>query len=137
RVPLILCGPGIEAGRKNDAMVYLPSLFATTCEMAGIDTPETVQFPSLVPLLTGEKSKLHDSIYCAYRHFQRMVRTERYKLIRYPHVGEVQLFDLQDDPWEMNDLAEDPQYARTVKTLDAELHRWMHITGDELDFASL
>ncbi len=137
RMPYVYCGPGIEAGRKIDAMVYLQSAFATTCEMAGVTAPDTVQFPSLVPLLTGRKSKLYDSIYGAYRDFQRMVRTERYKLIRYPHVGEVQLFDLQDDPWEMKDLAEDPRYAQTVKTLDADLHRWMKVTGDKLELGTL
>ena len=52
--------------------------------------------------------------------------------IRYPHVGEVQLFDLQEDPWEMKDLAEDPQYAQLVKDLDGKLHRWMKVTGDKL-----
>jgi arylsulfatase A-like enzyme len=137
RMPYVYCGPGIEAGRKIDAMVYLQSAFATTCEMAGVAAPQTVQFPSLVPLLTGEKDKLYDSIYGAYRDFQRMVRTDRYKLIRYPHVGEVQLFDLRQDPWEMNDLAEKPRYAQTVKTLDAELHRWMEVTGDELKLDTL
>jgi choline-sulfatase len=136
-MPYVYCGPGIEAGRKIDAMVYLQSAFATTCEMARIETPETVQFPSLVPLLTGEKDKLYDSIYGAYRDLQRMVRTERYKLIRYPHVNEVQLFDLRNDPWETTDLAENPQYAQTVKTLDAELHRWMERTGDELELSRL
>lgn len=137
RMPYVYCGPGIEAGRRIDAMVYLQSAFATTCEMARIATPQTVQFPSLVPLLTGEKGKLHDSIYGAYRDLQRMVRTERFKLIRYPHVNEAQLFDLRDDPWETNDLAEDPQYAQTIKTLDAELHRWMERTGDELKLDAL
>lgn len=137
RMPYVYCGPGIEAGRRIDAMVYLQSAFATTCEMARIETPQTVQFPSLVPLLTGEKGKLHDSIYGGYRDLQRMVRTERYKLIRYPHVNEVQLFDLRDDPWETNDLAENPRYARTVKKLDAELRRWMEVTGDELELSRL
>jgi len=104
---------------------------------AGIETPETVQFPSLVPLLAGRKQKLYDSVYGAYRNFQRMVRTERYKLIRYPHVNEVQLFDLKRDPWETKDLAENPRYAKRVKDLDAELHRWMKETGDKLQLDSL
>jgi choline-sulfatase len=137
RMPYVFTGPGIEAGRKIDAMVYLQSLFATTCDMARIETPATVQFPSLVPLLTGKKDKLYDSVYGAYRKLQRMARTERYKLIRYPHNGEVQLFDLQEDPWEMKDLAENPQYAQTVKDLDVELHRWMKLTGDELKLDTL
>jgi len=137
RMPFVFCGPGIEAGRRIDAMVYLQSLFATTCHMARIETPKTVQFPSLVPLLTGPKKKLYDSIYGAYRDFQRMVRTEQYKLIRYPHVREVQLFDLKNDPWEATDLAEDPRHANTVRQLDKELHRWMKETQDKLKLAKL
>ena len=133
RMPLIFVGPGIEAGRKTAAMVYLQSAFATTCDMAAIPTPGTVQFPSLLPILQGKKAKLHDSIYGAYRHLQRMVRTERWKLIRYPHNGEVQLFDLQNDPWEKTDLAEDPQHAAVVKELTAKLKDWMKKTGDTLD----
>ena len=137
RMPYVFCGPGIEAGRKIDAMVYLQSLFATTCEMAHVERPETVQFPSLVPLLTGRKERLYDSVYGAYRNFQRMVRTDHYKLIRYPHVNEVQLFDLRNDPWETRDLAEDPRYTETVKSLDAKLHRWMRETGDQLELKNL
>jgi choline-sulfatase len=137
RMPYVFTGPGIEAGEKNDALVYLQSAFATTCEMARVETPDTVQFPSLVPLLTGKKKEGYESIYGAYRHFQRMVRTDRYKLIRYPHVDEIQLFDMKKDPWEMKDLAEDSQYAQTVKDLDARLHRWMKVTGDELELDAL
>ena len=66
-----------------------------------------------------------------------MVRTERYKLIRYPHVNEVQLFDVQEDPWETKDLAEDPRYADTVRSLDEQLHRWMKETGDKLELDRL
>ncbi len=137
RMPFVLCGPGIEAGRKIETMIYLQSLFATTCDMARIETPQTVQFPSLVPLLTGRTERLYDSIYGAYRDLQRMARTERYKLIRYPHVNEVQLFDLQEDPWETKDLAEDPRYADTVRSLDEQLHRWMKETGDKLELDRL
>lgn len=133
RMPLVIAGPGIQANKKLDTMVYLQSAFATTCEMAGIETPETVQFPSLKPLLTGEKKRLYHSVYGAYRNFQRMVRTEKYKLIRYPDVGEVQLFDIENDPWEITDLAENPKYASTVKQLDIELRGWMKLTGDKLD----
>jgi choline-sulfatase len=137
RMPLVMRGPGIESGRQVDAMVYLQSLFATTCEMSRIETPGTVQFPSLVPLLTGRRERLYDSIYGAYRDFQRMVRTERYKLIRYPHVNEVQLFDLREDPWETKDLAEDPKYADTIRQLDEQLHQWIKETGDKLELPNL
>ncbi len=132
RMPFVWCGPGIPQGQRVDALVYLQSAFATTCEMAGIPVPDTVQFPSLVPLITGEQSKLYDSIYGAYREYQRMVRTERYKLIRYPHVGAVQLFDLKTDPWELYNLAEAPAQQNVLRRLDRELDRWMRETRDPL-----
>lgn len=133
RMPFVICGPGIEKNVRNNAMIYLQSCFATTCEMADIEVPETVQFPSLVALLKGEKKKLYDSVYGAYRDFQRMVRTDRYKLIRYPHIGKVQLFDLKNDPWETKDLSEDADYADLVRQLDAKLKWWMKETGDKID----
>jgi len=105
--------------------------------MANIEVPKTVQFPSLVPLLIGKKKKLYDSVYGAYLEFQRMVRTDRYKLIRYPHVDEVQLFDLKKDPWETKDLAEDANYADVVQELDEKLRWWMRKTGDPLNLKSL
>ena len=137
RMPFVICGPGIRKNAQNDTMIYLQSCFATTCEMANIEVPKTVQFPSLVPLLIGKKKKLYDSVYGAYLEFQRMVRTDRYKLIRYPHVDEVQLFDLKKDPWETKDLAEDANYADVVQELDEKLRWWMRKTGDPLNLKSL
>ncbi|MCA9417722.1 MAG: sulfatase-like hydrolase/transferase [Candidatus Omnitrophica bacterium] len=129
RMPLILAGPGLESGEKIDSMVYLPSLFPTACEMAGVEIPETVEFPSLMPLLNGETDSLHDAVFGAYMDFQRMVRTDRYKLIEYPHNGEVQLFDLKKDPWEQYDLAENPSYVK----LRNELKQKLVELQDELD----
>ncbi|MGC9326935.1 MAG: sulfatase-like hydrolase/transferase, partial [Candidatus Hinthialibacter sp.] len=45
RMPLIFCGPGIEKDVRNDALVYLHSAYATTCDLADIPIPETVEFP--------------------------------------------------------------------------------------------
>ncbi len=137
RMPLVLCGPGLEPERKIDALVYLQSMFATTCDLAGITIPESVQFPSLLPLLRGEKKNIYTSIYNGYRDLQRSVRTERYKLIRYPEVDEIQLFDLQNDPWELTDLAEKEPYQTLKKELDRQLHDWMKKTGDKLELAPL
>jgi choline-sulfatase len=132
RMPLIIGGPGITAGRRIDAMVYQHSVFSTLCDLAEIPTPATVQFPSLLPLLHGERDRLTDSIYCAYRHFQRMVRTEQHKLILYPEVRKVQLFDMANDPWEINDLAGDPSHSATITGLFRELKKWQETVSDKL-----
>ncbi len=136
RMPFVISGPGIAKGVKNSAQMYMQSIFATTCEMTGVKAPDGVQFPSLVPLLTGEKKKLYDDIYGAYKNFQRMVRTEQYKLIRYPRAKEVQLFDIAADPFETKDLAEDPKFAAVVADMDKRLAVWMKRAGDKLDMAN-
>jgi choline-sulfatase len=133
RMPLIISGPGLTPGRRIDRMVYLQSLFATTCDLAGIPTPPSVEFPSLVPLLRGEDVVLHKEVFGSYKHFQRMIRTERWKLILYPMAKETQLFDLQKDPYERTDLAEKPEYAGRVTELKARLQALQKVVGDELD----
>ncbi len=132
RMPFIVIGPDVAAGRRIDALMYQHCLFPTLCDLADLPTPATVQFPSLVPLLRGARSQLFDSIYCAYRGFQRMVRTDRYKLIAYPEARRVQLFDLTTDPWEMDDLAGGAAHAATVSELFGALRRWQGTVRDAL-----
>ena len=132
RMPFIMAGPGIPRGRRNDALFNMQSLFATTCEMADVAVPDTVQFPSLVPLITGAKKRLHDALYAAFLDRQRAVRTEQWKLIRTPLAGQVQLFDVKRDPWEMRDLAADPKHAATLAMLDGKLRELMRELKDPL-----
>lgn len=132
RMPFIVAGPGIKAGHRINALMYQHSLFPTICDLAGIATPATVQYPSLVPLLRNEQPQLFDSVYCCYRGFQRMVRTQKYKLILYPEVKKVQLFNLEKDPWEMNNLAGDVSQAATISELFRELKKWQTTVGDTL-----
>lgn len=127
RVPLIISGPGVPAGRKVEAPVYSFRLFATLCELAGLACPETVMGPSLSPLFTADapagEPELHFAYYC---HYQSMVRDARWKLIEY-HFDDTrcaQLFDLQDDPWEMHDRSDDPACAEVRVRLQAALADW-------------
>jgi choline-sulfatase len=113
--------------------VYLHSTFATTCELAGIVIPETVEFPSLLPLIRGEKTELHNAIFGSYRDFQRMVRTKEFKLIRYPHINKIQLFNVKEDPWEIKNLSGNPQYAEIISNLNVKLKQLQKQVGDTLD----
>lgn len=132
RMPFIVIGPGIAAGKRIDAMMYQHCLYPTICELAGIPIPATVQFPSLLPLLRGERDRLFDSMYCAYLGFQRMVRNEHHKLILYPRVKQIQLFDLEQDPWEIKNLAGDPANAATISELFRELQKLQKTLSDTL-----
>ncbi|MDE3198355.1 MAG: sulfatase-like hydrolase/transferase [Acidobacteriota bacterium] len=134
RMPYVIAGPGI-AHRSVDAMIYQHSTFATACELAGIRVPKSVEFPSLAPWLKGKGTEPHDAMFCWYLNYQRSVRTREHKLIVYPQAGVTQLFDLRKDPWETNDLAEQPKYAATQAALRERLRRFQRELGD--DFCQL
>lgn len=132
RMPLIIAGPGIPRDRRVDRMVYQHSVFATTCELAGIALPRPVEFPSLVDLLQSGGAQKHDAIFSRYMNFQRAVRTEEHKLIVYPQAGVTQLFDLRKDPWEIQNLAGRREYATLKGHLLERLHRFQKELEDDL-----
>ena len=59
-----------------------------------------------------------------------MIRTDRWKLIFYPHLGRYQLFDLEADPHEVNDLSADASQADRVKRLRKQMEQWFRRQGD-------
>lgn len=135
RVPMLIAGPGIDAGKTVDAAVYLQDVMATSLELAGIEKPAQVDFNSLMPLLRGETDKsAYDSIYGAYFGSQRMIRTDRYKMIVYPTANMVRLYDMKNDPLEKTDLAEDKiKYSELLDTLFTRLKRMQEEMDDPVD----
>ena len=132
RMPLLISGPGITPGKRVDELVYQHSMFPTTCELAGVSIPGTVEFPSLAPLLKGHAEQGPEAIFCYYANLQRMVRTKKHKLIVYPNVSKIQLFDLEADPWEMHDLSEDVSMAEVKRDLARRLKEFQNELGDSM-----
>lgn len=128
-VPLVIAGPGIANG-KSEAFVYLMDLYSTIAEFAGATLPAGVEGESIVPILTGKKSKIRDVLYTAYRDSQRSVSDGRWKLLRYPLVDQTQLFDLSIDPNELNNLADQPGYAPKIVELMQLLKQQMSYWSD-------
>lgn len=134
RVPLVFSGPGIPKGKRSDALCYLLDIFPTVCGMTDIPTPESVEGKSLMPIITGKREQVRDTLYFAYKDIQRSVRDNRYKLINYFVKGDrtTQLFDLANDPWEINNLSDDPNYSDHLSRLRVELRRWQKKVGDPM-----
>lgn len=134
RIPLVITGPAIAAGKRVDEMVYQHSMYATTCDLAGVPVPPHVEFPSLAPLLRGQvMAAPYDAMFGWLSVLQRSVRTKQHKLIYYAHLNRYQVFDLEKDPWEAHDLASDPAYSAIKQDLIARLKSLQQQLGDPLD----
>lgn len=128
--PLLFAGPGVPRGCQTDALCYLLDIFPTLGELAGVRAPEGNEGKSLLPVFAGKQKRLRDSIFTAYRDVQRAVRDGRWKLIVYPRINKVQLFDLETDRAERNDLAADPKHKGEVERLVKDLKDWQKQVGD-------
>ena len=124
RVPLVFAGPGVPQGVRTDAFAYLLDIFPTLCELTGTPAPATADGISLAPAMRGGESR--DLLYLAYTDKHRGVRDDRWKLIEYVVNGRhsmTQLFDLQHDPLERNNLAADPAHREVLARLRREMLR--------------
>jgi len=134
-VPLIMCGPGIPKNRRHEAQCYLLDIYPTLCDLVGVNVPGSVEGMSLAPVLQGGPDKGRDALLFAYKNFQRGLRIGSWKLILYNVNGvkTTQLFHMWNDPWEMNNLADDPAYAGTVRDLIPLMKHFCEEAGDRVD----
>ena len=130
RTPMVMRYPGIiKAGTKSEAMVLNLDIAPTVLAAANIAIPKDMQGKSMLPVLTNKRNQERKSIYYHYYengehsvspHFG--IKTKRYKLIRfYKRVESWELFDLNEDPSELNNLYKDPKYGTIVADLKSQL----------------
>lgn len=133
RVPMVMRGKGVPQGERRDAYAYVLDIFPTLCDLIGVDIPDTVEGESLVSAMNDADNRVRDTIFSAYRQYQRMVKDDRFKLIEYVVDGRrmTQLFDLQNDPLELDNLADDDAHAETLLKLRSALFEWRDAWDDE------
>jgi arylsulfatase len=117
-VPLVLSWPGrFKAGLKSDALVELIDLVPTLLEAACLDVPESVQGRSILPILLGDADPAthREAVYAEYynawthkRAYGTMLRTASEKIVVYHGIDAGELYDLEEDPNEFNNLWNDP-----------------------------
>ena len=119
RVPLIFCWPReFKGGLISEALVELLDLTSTLIELAGLAAPDYLQGKSLLPILRGEAEPGHLRDFVRSEYFDAldphftggsgtfgtMFRTRRHKLCMYHDKQLGELYDLDVDPWEFDDL---------------------------------
>lgn len=125
RVPLIIFDPRARSGQQIGEMALNIDVPATMLDYAGIRIPETWQGRSLVPLVKGTSTTLdRDTLFFEHLWETEMippsegVRTKDWKYFRYINDKSIEeLYALNDDPQEINDLAGDRRYRNVVLNL--------------------
>lgn len=159
RVPFIVKGPGIKAGSRAQGNIYLLDVLGTMCDLAGIETPPSLESKSFRPVLEGRQDIVRDVLYGVYaggtKPGIRAVRKGDWKLVKWDvlegEVQETQLFNLKRNPKEylsehqdpttralsgtkagkqQKDLAEDPDHAGKLAEMEALLESEMKRLGD-------
>ena len=133
RMPFLVRWPAaIRAGSKSDAMGLNIDFAPTFLEAAGLPVPGAMQGRSLLPVLRGRvPASWRTSMYYRYYHdpgdhntrAHYGVRTKTHKLIYFWKKDQWELFDLVNDPMEMNNIYGQPGQERLTASLKAELTR--------------
>ena len=138
RVPFVIMGPNVPKGKIISSDIYLQDAMATSLDLAGAQKPGYLYFHSVMDMVEGHQVKSsYDGIYGAYVDLQRMIRKEGFKLIVYPRLERVLLFDINNDPEEINDLSGEQGYQSKINDLFEDLIKLQQELNDTLDISHL
>lgn len=137
RVPLLMRWPGrVPAGARPGAFVSQElDIARTILAAAGIEAPASFVGDDLVRLASGESGR-HDILSQYFgtesgMYSSRMLRDERWKYVWNP-LHDDELYDLERDPGELTNLADDERFADELARLRVRLVEWMESVGDRL-----
>lgn len=140
-IPFLVWAPELfESGRKVDQLIANIDVAPTLLELAGVKVPEHMDGISFASTLKNQQQagQVRDSLLYEYYwefNFPQTpttfaLRKDRYKLIQYHGFWDTdELYDLEKDPLEMNNLIRDPAHQKIVKTMRSELYGKLDSSG--------
>ena len=125
RVPLIIYDPRTENNsQENDQLVLNIDIAPTIMEYANIRIPEGIQGQSLIPILKDPSLSIRDQFLCEHLYDLKYIpksegiRTKKWKYFRYINDPDhEELYDLVNDPLEVNNLAGDNNFTNELNAL--------------------
>ena len=130
RIPFIVYSPSMFPARTDEHIVANIDLAPTFAELGGVTAPDNVNGMSLVPLLKDANADWRDAILLEHWPTEDgvgskipefyAVRTADWKYVEYS-TGEKELYDLKNDPYELENIADQPEHAEIQKELKLRL----------------
>lgn len=145
RVPMIISGPNIQKGSRYSQDIYLQDIVPTTLDFADINIPDEIDFNSFKDILDDSPTKqINNGIYgtygcCANNYFdyQRIIRKDGYKLMFFPKNGRLELYNVEKDIYEVNNLANDKTYHDKIADLAVDFIKLQQKHNDTLDIKNI
>ncbi len=136
RIPLFVKIPGSNSTGKCEKFVSNMDLAATCLELAGEEIPEHFHARSLVKLIDDNNAEWDDDFFGQFNGHKylasgRMLRWSHWKYCFNAGAGD-ELYDLDKDPHELNNLADNSDFSQILEEGRARLCKWMESTGDNL-----
>ncbi|MDX1939324.1 MAG: sulfatase [Saprospiraceae bacterium] len=141
RVPLLArCPALVKGGTKISQVIQNIDIAPTLLDYAGITAPKQMQGKSFLPILSGQSGDWRNQAFYEYYweyDFPQTptmfaVRTDRYKYIfNYGNWDINELYDLQEDPEEVNNLIRSPEHQKIAEQLRKELFDWLETSGGD------
>jgi arylsulfatase A-like enzyme len=138
KAPLIISGPGIIKNLKKEGRIYLQDIYPTLLDLIGVEIPDYMDFKSLKPMIDKKAEESpYESIYLAMFNDQRAIVKDNYKLIMYTEAKSAELYNLEKDPWEIDNLIENPKLKSRINNMGRAFQNWQKETGDTINIKQL
>lgn len=138
RVPLMVYDPRVKGHKDSEGMAANVDVPATILDLAGVPIPAAYQGKSLMPVIRGEEELDRDTVLIEHLwNFENIppsegLRTADWKYFRYINDKSIEeLYNLKDDPKEIDNLANDPQHAARVAAFRKKLDSMGEALSDE------
>ena len=120
KVPLIFAGPGVKAGQRCLQPAELLDLYPTLIELAGLPARSDLDGLSLTPQLKDATTLRKRPAVTSHNQGNHAVRSDRWRYIHYAD-GSEELYDMQKDPNEWTNLAQNPELTGVID----DLKQWL------------
>lgn len=136
RVPLAVRLPGSASGKTVDSYVTTTDIPVTVLAAAGLQFAQPVHGANLLPYCLNDRAAGRESLMIetyghgyGHNHPGRGILAGRYKYVTFNSQGR-ELYDLESDPYELNNLVDNPTYASVLQDLQLQLQEWQQRTDD-------